>query len=168
MKPKIHVVRLAELCTWSIGADGSVLKAGPGTVTSAVGAGVPSSSAACVGSGVVFVWLTGGTYVRCVGAGVCTGLAVGFGFGVALGFGVEGGGGGGVAMHDVGSDAQPAKAIAGVPTSAATSANAKRPLPQCMPSKSLQRKRNGANGTRVVCWSFRTGRSWPPSSRRPW
>jgi hypothetical protein len=44
------------LWTWSMGAEGRLLKAGPGTVTSAVGAGVPSSRGACVGAsvGVVF------------------------------------------------------------------------------------------------------------------
>ena len=61
MKPKNHVVRLAELWTWSIGAEGRVLNAGPGTVTSAVGAGEPTSTGAVDGCSLGAVWLTGGT-----------------------------------------------------------------------------------------------------------
>lgn len=60
MNPKNQVVRLAELWTWSMGAEGRVLKAGPGTVTSAVGAGDVTSTGAVVGSSVGLVWLTGG------------------------------------------------------------------------------------------------------------
>ena len=61
MKPKIHVVRLAEFCTWSMGAEGRVLNAGPGTVTSAVGTGVPTSSGEAAGASDGVVLLTGGT-----------------------------------------------------------------------------------------------------------
>jgi len=151
MKPKNHVVRLAELWTWSMGAEGRVLKAGPGTVTSAVaaGTGVPTSTGAVVGWSVGAVWAAGGTKVCWLGVGVCwTGFGVGLG--VGFGLGVGGGGGGGLGMHEVGSEAQPARAADGVPSSAATTANSKKPLPQCMVPRAYIEKSLGQVVTRVA------------------
>ena len=153
MKPKNHVVRLAELWTWSIGAEGRVLKAGPGTVTSAVaaGTGVPTSTGAVVGWSVGTVWAAGGTKVLWVGVGVVwTGFGVGLGVGFGLGVGE--GGGAGVGMHEVGSEAQPANATDGVPSSAATTANSKKPLTHRISPKSLHRNESAAScdGSRVL------------------
>ena len=92
MKPKIHVVSPAEFWTWSIGApDGSVLNAGPGTVTSALGTGVPTSRGEAAGASVgVVCWLTGagGTKIGRRVAGACVGAVVGLGVGLGVRLGV--------------------------------------------------------------------------------
>lgn len=107
MKPKIHVVRLAVFRTVSTGADGRVLNAGPGTVISAVAAGV-TSIGVCTGASVVVVWLTGGGTKTgsCVGDAVLAGATVGCGVGLGVGSGVGRGvlPGGGWAWHQFSSN----------------------------------------------------------------
>ena len=147
MKPKIQVVRLAEFRTVSMGAEGSVLKAGPGTVTSAVGTGLTSIGVAA-GASVVVVWPPEGTKTgRRVGlavrAGATVGRGVGFGVGRAVGGAVRPGGG--VVWHHSsgipGEGGQwSARTVRGTARSIAAMANSKKPRPRRILPQSLHRK----------------------------
>jgi len=142
-----------------MGAEGSVLKAGPGTVTSAVGAGVLRSTGAWVGAELpdeVVDWLlvTGATEVGCcVGAAaVFAGAVVGLGVGLGVGWGVAVEGGG-VGMHDVGSVAHPAHASAGKADTTAITPSSKKPRAQRISPTSVHRKIAVAScgASRVLC-----------------